>query len=86
MAKEMRLKINRAKFPCRGCEDREIGCHSKCERYLAAKDEAEKNRLEHIEESERNWEVNSYIAHSRDEIRKHTKQSKVRKHTSRRYR
>ena len=21
--------------PCKGCEERELGCHSKCERYIA---------------------------------------------------
>ena len=28
-----------SQFPCHNCPDRCVGCHAKCERYLAAKDE-----------------------------------------------
>ena len=28
-----------AKSPCLACPDRYVGCHSKCERYMAFKDE-----------------------------------------------
>ena len=24
--------------PCKGCEERHVGCHSKCERYLKEKE------------------------------------------------
>ena len=24
-------------YPCKNCEDRTLGCHSRCEKYLAAK-------------------------------------------------
>lgn len=30
---------NGVKCPCKGCADREIGCHGKCERYAAFKEE-----------------------------------------------
>lgn len=28
--------------PCKDCEDREVGCHAGCEKYLAYKKEREK--------------------------------------------
>lgn len=34
--------------PCKGCGDREIGCHSKCEKYKAFKEpfiKAQQDRL-----------------------------------------
>lgn len=38
--------------PCKGCQDRQVGCHSTCEKYLAYQAEREaireKNRLDHI--------------------------------------
>ena len=37
--------------PCKGCEDRRLGCHGKCEKYKAWRagmdKAAEKRRLEH---------------------------------------
>lgn len=33
----MRLAHN----PCRGCEERYVGCHSSCEKYIKAKEEIE---------------------------------------------
>jgi hypothetical protein len=33
-------------FPCKDCPDRAVGCHSKCEKYLAAHRENEKLRAE----------------------------------------
>lgn len=29
-------------FPCKGCSDRYVGCHGKCEKYIAAKNNREK--------------------------------------------
>lgn len=29
-------------FPCRDCPDRNVGCHSSCEKYLLASKENEK--------------------------------------------
>lgn len=26
----------RTEWPCKGCEERKVGCHSGCEKYLAA--------------------------------------------------
>lgn len=29
-------------YPCRDCPDRAVGCHSKCEKYLAARQDHHK--------------------------------------------
>lgn len=26
-------------YPCKNCQEREVGCHSKCERYLQKREE-----------------------------------------------
>ena len=33
-------------FPCKDCPDRAVGCHGKCEKYLTAQREHEKERAE----------------------------------------
>lgn len=33
----------KGKYPCKGCEEREVGCHSKCERFVAEKARADAN-------------------------------------------
>lgn len=35
---------SRDKFPCKDCADRVLWCHSKCERYAAAKAKAEERK------------------------------------------
>lgn len=37
----MAIRMN---VPCRNCKEREEGCHSKCERYSAFKEEVERIR------------------------------------------
>lgn len=32
------------KAPCKDCEDREIGCHEKCDRYQAYRQEIEERK------------------------------------------
>ena len=32
--------------PCKGCEERHVGCHDRCERYLKAVEEARKAKDE----------------------------------------
>lgn len=38
----------RYKSPCQFCEDREVGCHSKCEKYAAFQIEVAKQREERM--------------------------------------
>ena len=38
----MNLMRERANFPCKGCEERYVGCHSTCERYLIIRAEYDK--------------------------------------------
>lgn len=33
-----------AQAPCKDCKERELGCHSKCEKYLAFKLERDKEQ------------------------------------------
>lgn len=41
-------------FSCKGCTDRKVGCHSKCEKYLAESAENVKNieRIHKVKEEE----------------------------------
>lgn len=43
-----------AKFSCKDCTNRHIGCHSTCERYISEK--AENDRLRELEHKRRNDE------------------------------
>lgn len=36
--------MKKPQAPCLGCKDREVGCHSKCERYKEYAELAKKNR------------------------------------------
>ena len=31
-------------FPCKDCKDRAVGCHSICQKYIAAKEKAEQEK------------------------------------------
>lgn len=47
--------------PCKDCKDREVGCHSKCNRYLKFKEE-----LKVIKEKEReDFMIYEYYSYSR---------------------
>lgn len=35
--------------PCKDCKDRTLGCHSKCEKYIAFDKENQKRRAERLE-------------------------------------
>lgn len=41
-----------AKAPCKNCEDRQLGCHSQCERYKKFKEESQAEK-ENIEKQKR---------------------------------
>jgi len=48
--------------PCSGCKDREIGCHSTCDKYLDFRKRLEeKKELERQAKSENNILVGYYI-------------------------
>lgn len=34
--------MNKPRNPCYGCQDRAIGCHSKCERYAAFREKLDR--------------------------------------------
>lgn len=46
-----------SKAPCKDCKKRELGCHSKCEKYLAFKKEMAKEK-----EDKRIYLENHYTA------------------------
>ena len=37
-------------YPCKGCQDRQIGCHANCQKYQAAQEEAKKAKAEKMKE------------------------------------
>ena len=43
------MLINNIKVPCYNCPDRAVGCHGKCESYLAYKAKANEVRDKRIE-------------------------------------
>lgn len=42
------------KAPCKGCEDRQVNCHSCCEKYLTYKEESEEEKRKMRENREKN--------------------------------
>lgn len=38
-------------FPCKGCKDRHVGCHSECNKYIEAKRKNEEIRATQEKES-----------------------------------
>ena len=38
------VRINKVKPPCKGCDNRHLGCHGECEEYKTFTDENEKQR------------------------------------------
>lgn len=47
---------------CYGCKEREVGCHSTCERYLAEKEKLDAEREQkHKRQEERNMIWDTYI-------------------------
>lgn len=59
--------------PCKGCEDRKMGCHSKCEKYIEWK-KATEERKKAIEKQ--NQGIMAAIAY---EIKEKEKNMKVRR-------
>lgn len=53
-------------MPCKGCEDRQLHCHSSCERYKEYRAILDDNKNE--KQAER--EVNSFIYDTKSQIRK----------------
>lgn len=47
----MRVSISLARFPCKDCEKRELGCHSNCTEYKQAKNENERLNKKKREEA-----------------------------------
>lgn len=41
----MEDRHSKDRSPCKECPDREIGCHGKCEKYLAWKEENDRRRI-----------------------------------------
>lgn len=45
------------KFPCKDCKKRELGCHSKCQEYIAAVEEQRKISKDRLKA----FDVNDYV-------------------------
>lgn len=51
----------RTKAPCKDCAERELGCHSRCERYQAWRHDLDrKNKLERLEKQATKYPVILY--------------------------
>ena len=46
--------------PCRDCTDRELGCHGKCERYMAYREELNAQTRERKADEKRNSMLNDF--------------------------
>ena len=44
-----------ANAPCKNCEDRCVGCHSSCQRYITFKHEIDEKNKEIREKKEKIW-------------------------------
>lgn len=47
--------------PCYECDDRNLECHGRCEKYLAWKTANEKRREEMIQEAKANDDAREYV-------------------------
>lgn len=66
----MAIKINEVGKYCRDCTDRQMGCHSTCEKYKAAKDQYEILHEEISKQKRINSENRTYIRNRMDSIRR----------------
>jgi hypothetical protein len=48
------------KHACLGCEERQVGCHSTCPRYLAIKAERDKEYLERRKEARAEADIEDF--------------------------
>jgi hypothetical protein len=44
-------------YTCKGCEERHVGCHATCEKYLAAKAERDAMNESLRKENQTYWDV-----------------------------
>lgn len=65
MGKQM--MITTSDFPCKDCKDRAVGCHSICQKYIAAKEKAEQEKKNPKAEFAMDVQIEIY---KRDTIRK----------------
>ena len=55
------IKNDTAGAPCKGCEDRHVGCHSTCERYIKSREEHLKLKDEMFQAKDRQRIADNYI-------------------------
>lgn len=55
---------------CIDCQDREVGCHSTCERYIKAKADYEEKNSKRKERENTYAELDSYSVDVRERLRK----------------
>lgn len=65
--------------PCKGCEKREVGCHSSCKAYLDAKEEHKVAVDAFHREHQGEIDAYNYIKESRERTIKHNRDRKDRK-------
>ena len=58
------------KFPCKGCEERTVGCHAKCERYNAIKDINDARKAEERKHNEAIHAANDYTIRLVSQVRR----------------
>lgn len=59
--------------PCKGCEERQLHCHSGCERYREYRSQLEKNKAEQhakVEENAFMYDIKKSVARRYDRRRK----------------
>jgi len=62
------MRIN---SPCKGCQDRYLGCHDRCDSFKDFKDKTEiQNELIHKEKSVLNMHI-SFICEQKEKTRRH---------------
>ena len=50
--------------PCKNCQDRELGCHGKCEKYISFCNENEKIKQMRFKEQEDLYAITDYRNHT----------------------
>lgn len=62
--------MKRPNVPCKGCEERKVGCHGKCEKYQTFVEDNEKIKAERQRQHEEDYIATFYVAERRKKKRR----------------
>lgn len=64
------LKIKQPNAPCKNCSDRVVGCHAKCEKYIAWKNNYQEINTRLFNETQKGLKAELFEKESRTKLKK----------------